>query len=71
MCCVERKDFSSSVYEDLAKVGQVEAPWFCSKNNVYIAFEFTGNPRIGPGPEEADTDTLREVKIYRLLEGCL
>jgi hypothetical protein len=38
---------------------------------VYIAFEFTGNPRIGPGPEEADTDTLREVKIYRLLEGCL
>jgi hypothetical protein len=69
MCCVERKDFSTGVYDDLAKIDQLEAPWFCNENNVYVALEFTGKPRHVPDAEPEDT--LREVTIYRWLEGCL
>ena len=37
MCCV---DFSGSraSLDDLTRIGQEDAPWFCSENNVYVAF---------------------------------
>ena len=71
MCCVEMKDFSKYVYDDLTKVGQEDAPWFCSEKNVYIAFQFTGQPRNATGPGADDSDKLRTITIYRWLEGCL
>src|SRR5947208_1970697 len=40
MCCVDQKDSSKNVYDDLAKIGEEDAPWYCSEKNIYIAFEF-------------------------------
>jgi hypothetical protein len=71
MCCVETKDSSKGVYDDLTKIGQEDAPWFCSEKNVYIAFQFTGQPRNGTPPEADDSDKLRAITIFRLLERCL
>ena len=71
MCCVEIADSSKGVYDDLAKIDQEEAPWFCSQKNVYVAFQFAGKPRNGPGPEADDLDTLKAITIFRWLEGCL
>jgi len=69
MCCVETKKFATGVYDELTKIGQEDAPWFCSEKNVYIAFEFAG-PQRNP-PEAAPSDTLSKITIYPWLEGCL
>jgi hypothetical protein len=72
MCCVEQsKRFSANVYDDLVKIGQEDAPWFCSEKNVYVAFQFVGPPKNGPGPAADGSDRLRAISIYRSLEGCL
>jgi hypothetical protein len=71
MCCVEMKDFSKGVYDDLAKIGQEDAPWFCSEKNIYVAFQFTGPKRNGLAWRADASDGLKAVTIYRWLEGCL
>lgn len=71
MYCVDRTQFSKGVYDDLTRIGEEEAPWFCSYNNVYVAFQFTGPKRPDLSPTAAPADTLREVSLYRWLEGCL
>src|SRR5215813_8375689 len=48
MCCGAefRGQHVSAVgraWDDLVKIGQESAPWFCSENNIYVAFEF--NPK--------------------------
>jgi hypothetical protein len=48
MCCVDHK-LSKSVWDDLTKIRQESAPWFCSENNVYVAFQFSGPERNGVG----------------------
>ena len=66
MCCIEER----SAAADLAKIGQEDIPWFCSENNVYVAFEFAATE-----PHEywidSDSDTLKRVSIFRWLQGCL
>ena len=55
MCCVasirgEHASFIGSSWDDLVKIGEESAPWFCSENDVYLAFEF--NPKSqGERPE--------------------
>jgi len=73
MCCVEAKQLASrSSWDDLTKIGEEDAPWFCSENNVYVAFQFTDhNRRDALHKEDNDLDALRAVSIYRWLEGCL
>jgi len=71
MCCVDVKDFSKGVYDDLTKIGEENAPWFCRQKNVYIAFQFTGVRRSANLWDAAGNDTLKSVNIYRWLEGCL
>ena len=41
MCCVDIKESSKDVYDELTKVGQEDPPWACSEKNVYVAFQFT------------------------------
>jgi len=41
MCCMDSSR-RSSAYDDLTKIGDESAPWFCSQHNVYIGFEFKG-----------------------------
>jgi hypothetical protein len=71
MCCVDGKDFSKGVYDDLTKIGEEDAPWFCSQKDVYIAFQFAGVRRGANSWDAFGTDTLKSVSIYRWLEGCL
>lgn len=71
MCCVDRKEFSRGVYDDLVKIGQEDAPWFCSEKNVYVALEFIGPERHSAGPSAEAYDTLTTITIYRWLEGCM
>jgi hypothetical protein len=73
MCCVDAETLSErSSWDDLVKMGKDDAPWFCSENDVYIAFQFTDHERKRePGWTANDLDTLKSVTVYRWLEGCL
>lgn len=71
MCCVGRKKLSRSVYDDLAKIGQEDAPWFCSEKNIYVAFEFDGTEPRAPAWAAEASDKLTTVTLYPWLEGCL
>lgn len=66
MCCVKPSD---GVYDDITKIGQEDAPWFCSANNVYVAFLFTGAKRVGSAADPSDK--LTAIELYPHLEGCL
>ena len=74
MCCVSVKEFSRGVYDDtyddLVKIGQEDVPFVCSENNVYIAFQFLGSEKDSSPRAEA-SDRLKDVTVYRWLEGCL
>jgi hypothetical protein len=70
MCCVEG-NLPKGVYDDLAKIGQEDAPWYCSEENVYVAFQFTGPRRNAIGWTADASDKLSAVTIFRWLEGCL
>jgi hypothetical protein len=64
-CCIE----DSSVFADLLKIGEDKHPWYCSENDVYIAFQFVAvEPRK---PWVGELDTLKSITIFRRLEGCL
>jgi hypothetical protein len=72
MCCVNSKVFGAGVWDDLVKIGKEDAPWVCNENNVYIAFDFTGQrPQGHTGWDGQSTDTLTAVTVYHWLEGCL
>jgi len=63
-----------SSLDDLVKIGKEDAPWFCSENNVYIAFQFIDREReqaVGFTLHTDDLDSLKSVTIYPWLEGCL
>jgi len=75
MCCVAdfRGVHVNSVdagWDDLVKIGEESAPWFCNKNNVYVAFEF--NPK-SPGElsKTNASDILKRVAVFHQLEECL
>ena len=73
-CCVSVKEFSKGVYDntydDLVKIAQEEAPWFCSENNVYVAFQFLGSYKNSISGAEP-SDILKDVSVYHRLEGCM
>lgn len=74
MCCVATKEFSRGVYDntydDLVKIAQEDVPWACSENNVYIAFQFLGPNKNSVAAAEP-SDSLKDITIYRWLEGCM
>lgn len=61
---------ASDPASDLVRIGKESAPWYCSEQNIYIAFQFAGDK-----PQEAsrtyDSDVLKRLTIFRWLEGCL
>ena len=75
MCCVanfrgQYVSLKGAGYDDLVKIGEESAPWFCSENNVYIAFEF--NPKShGELSDTNGSDILKRVSVFHQLEGCL
>ncbi len=71
LCCVNPKaNFAGAGWDDLVEIGREDAPWFCSENNVYVAFEF--NPKSqGEAPETNPSDILRRISVFHSLEKCL
>jgi len=75
MCCVadfrgQHVSLKEAGYDDLVKIGEESAPWFCSENNVYIAFEF--NPKShGELSDTNGSDILKRVSVFHQLEECL
>ncbi len=73
-CCISVKEFTRGVYDnaydDLVKIGKEDIPWFCSENNVYVAFQFLGSEKNAPPQAEA-SDRLKDVSLYHRLDGCL
>ncbi len=71
MCCVDPREFRKGVWDDLTKVGEEDAPWYCSSDSVYIAFQFTGKRREDAMWQGDPADTLRNIRVYHQLETCL
>lgn len=67
MCCVV---VERSAYASLVKIGQEAAPWYCSYENVYIAFVFKGERAHHPW-NPYPNDQLARIIIYPKLEECL
>jgi hypothetical protein len=67
-CCVE----SRTAFTDLVKVGAEPAPWYCSEWPVYVALEYSGQPRRSNTPlVPVESDVLRQIAIVSYGEGCL
>jgi hypothetical protein len=72
ICCVDSTETSSRHSMDyLVLIGREDPPWFCSENNVYVAFEFDDRGVHGPHWDNNDADELKTIKVWRHLDGCL
>ena len=75
MCCVTNfkgkyVGFDRAGYDDLVKIAGESVPFFCSENNVYIAFEF--NPKsAGEASHTNPSDILKTVSVFHQLERCM
>src|SRR6266576_1837454 len=38
MCCVDTNQLRRGVWDDLTKVGEEDAPWYCSRHSVFYCF---------------------------------
>jgi hypothetical protein len=73
-CCVDTTENSRRhSWDDLTKIGEEDAPWFCSQHNVYVAFQFIDHVQVETGyaMKDDDLDSLRSVTLYHWLEECL
>jgi hypothetical protein len=71
-CCVDPKEIQKRSWDDLVKIGSEGAPWYCSENAVYVAFQFADSslPRKDMWSAD-DLDTLKSIAIFHRLENCL
>ena len=61
-------------FDDLTKIGEEDAPWYCGEQNVYVAFLFVdheSSPATDFRFKDDDLDTLKSVSLYHWLEDCL
>jgi hypothetical protein len=65
LCCTS-SEYTAS---DIAKIGEEPSPWYCSRNLVYIEFQFsTGtNNYVQSDP----SDRLKKIAFNQKVEGCL
>ena len=68
MCCVGLR---RTAYADLVRIGKEQAPWYCSENNVYVAFEFETTEPHGIIADSRDSDRLVSMALFPWLEQCL
>jgi hypothetical protein len=66
MCCLDER----SAFADLLRIGEEQAPWLCSEQTIYIAFQFAAVEPHDASPAYP-SDVLRKINIYRQLSGCL
>jgi hypothetical protein len=57
--------------DDLTRIGEEDAPFYCSHQNIYIAFKFTAVEQHRPLENAYPSDVLDSVTIMPWLEYCL
>jgi hypothetical protein len=61
----------AKAYADLVKIGTEPAPWYCSKNNVYLKFAFdAADPGLGR-ISQSGSDVLRSIAVMPWPQDCL
>jgi hypothetical protein len=72
MCCVVGiQVHPKHSFDDITKIGQEDAPWFCSEHYVFVAFQFEDHGEYKSILGADDKDILKSVTIYEQLGGCL
>jgi hypothetical protein len=61
---------SKTASSDFIRIGEEPAPWYCSSEGVYIAFDFSATERHARYAA-ADSDLLKRVRLDSWGEGCL
>ncbi len=54
---------------DITKIGQEPPPWYCSRENIYIAFQFI--PESVGSDSANPSDSLTKITIFPMFEDCL
>jgi hypothetical protein len=62
---------STKAYADLVKIGTEPAPWYCSKNNIYVKFAFDAADPGQGGISQSSSDVLRSIAVTPWLQDCL
>ena len=70
-CCVDMKEYKKGSWDDLVKIGEEDAPWFCNFTAIYVAFQFTGRGQFDGMWRADDSDKLTAVTLYRQYDKCL
>ena len=66
-CCFEPR----GAFSVLVKVGQEEAPWYCSDWPDYVAFEFNATEPYDPLAKPSSSDVLKMAHLVSNGEGRL
>ena len=64
LCCVGIQAHPKHSLDDITKVGQEDAPWFCNKHDVFVAFQFEDHGEYKSILGADDKDILKAVTIY-------
>jgi len=70
-CCVDMKEYKKGSWDDLVKIGEEDAPWFCNYTAIYVGFQFTGHEKFDGMWRADDSDKLTAVTLYRQYDKCL
>ena len=70
-CVVGIQPHPKHSLDDITRVGQEDAPWFCSEHYVFVAFQFEDHGQYKSILGADDNDILKSVTIYHSLGGCL
>jgi hypothetical protein len=70
-CCLDMKEYKKGSWDDLVKIGDEDAPWFCNNLYVYVGFQFTGHEPFDGMWRADDFDKLTAVTLYRQYDKCL
>jgi hypothetical protein len=61
VCCTK-----GQAMDDRSLIGKEDPPWYCSRNDVYLSFQFEA-----PEDTVGDADILRSIEVSHQLGPCL
>lgn len=70
-CVVGIQPHPKHSLDDITKVGEESAHWFCSEHYVFVAFQFEDYGEYKSILGADDKDILKSVTIYHQFGGCL
>ena len=60
-----------NAYADITRIGEGDGHWYCSREDIYLAFQFIADPMRSGLPSALPSDTLKKITLYPKLEDCL